>query len=46
MIVKHIISVILVDSYTVSNNDNTKIIGKLRIYKHGCQIMFGDSRIN
>lgn len=46
MIVKHIIPVILVDSYIVSNNDNTKTIGKFHIYKHGCQIMFGDSRIN
>ena len=46
MIVKHIIPVVLVDSYTVTNDDNTETIGQLRIYKHGCQILFGDSRIN
>jgi hypothetical protein len=46
MIVKHIIHVVLVDSYTVSNDDNTETIGQLHIYKPGCQMLFGDSRIN
>lgn len=46
MIVKHIIPVILVDSYTVTNDDDTETIGQLRIYKHCYQILFGNSRIN
>ena len=46
MIVKHIIPVVLVDSYTVTNDDNSETIGQFRIYKHSYQILFGNSRIN
>lgn len=46
MIVKHIISVALVDTYTITNDDDTETIGKLHIYKHCRKILFGDSGIN
>lgn len=46
MIVKHIIPVTLVDTYTINDNDNNKVIGKLHIYEYCSQMLFGDSRIN
>lgn len=46
MIIQHIIPVMLVDTYTITNDDNTETIGKLTIYKHCYQTLFGDSRIN
>ena len=45
MIIKHVVPVILRDSYNVVNNNN-EVIGKLYIYKHDYQLLFGNDELN
>lgn len=46
MIIKHIISAISCDTYTVYKNVTNEKLGKLIIYKHYDVILFGNSHIN
>lgn len=45
MIIKHLIPITLRDSYNVINKNN-EVIGKLYIYKHDYQLLFGNDELN